>query len=146
MDRIKKQRALNPPKGTGPKKGIFKQSPEAKLKMSEAMRRRWAETRDLMLAARAHLKLRKPKEELRYRRNFTPLQRREWKDAQCAWCRSSEKLILDHIIPVMCGGDNLRNNAQTLCQPCNIWKMVYVDRPLYLAGLGQNAGLAINPE
>jgi hypothetical protein len=24
---------------------------------------------------------------------------------------------------------NTKRNAQTLCQTCNLWKMVYVDRP-----------------
>ena len=132
---IKDERAKNPPKGTGPKKGIFKQTPEARAKMSEALRRRWRENRDTMLSYTKQEK--KPREQLRYRRNFTPLQRREWKSTNCAWCKSTEKLALDHIIPVSCGGENERRNAQTLCTMCNLWKMVYVDRPIFLAGLGQ---------
>lgn len=135
-ERIKETKRSRPaPKGTGPKKGIFRQTPEAKAKMSEALRLRWALNRDKMLAQYAHLKREKPREELRYRRNFTDAQRRDWKEPHCAWCKTSDDLVLDHIIPVSCGGENVRQNAQTLCRYCNIWKMAYVDRPLFLAGL-----------
>lgn len=132
---IKEGRAKNPPKGTGPKKGVFKQTLEARAKMSEALRRRWRENRDTMLSYTKQEP--KPREQLRYRRNFTPHQRREWKGPFCEWCKVTEKLVLDHIIPVSCGGENERRNAQTLCTPCNLWKKDYVDRPLFLAGLGQ---------
>lgn len=115
----------------------YKQSPEAREKMSEALRLRWKENRDGMLQSLAHLRNEKAREHQRYRRNFTPMQRREWKLPFCEWCKSTEKLVLDHIIPVSCGGTNERRNAQTLCQPCNIWKMAHVDRPLFLAGLGK---------
>lgn len=115
----------------------YKQSPEARAKMSEALRLRWKENRDKMLAGREHLRNTNPRELQRYRRNFTPLQRREWKLSFCEWCKATEKLVLDHIIPVSCGGTYERRNAQTLCQPCNLWKMSHVDRPLFLAGLGK---------
>lgn len=141
LNRIRNTRRSRPTrKRTGPPKG-YKHTPEARQKITEALKRRWAENRDKMLARYAHIKRQRPREELRYRRNFTPLQRKEWKSKKCAWCGSTENLILDHIIPVMCGGDNERSNAQTLCQPCNVWKMAYVDRPLFLAGLGQKVGL-----
>lgn len=77
--------------------------------------------------------------EPRYRRNFTALQRKEWTGKSCIWCSSEESLVLDHVVPVMCGGKNEKQNAQTLCQPCNLWKMVYVDRPMMLA-LGSEGG------
>ena len=112
-------------------------SPEHRAMMAEHTRRRWVENRDAMLAAVEHLKSNAPRDLQRYRRNFTPMQRREWKAANCLWCKSNGRLILDHIIPVMCGGTNVRRNAQTLCQPCNMWKMVHVDRQLFLAGLGE---------
>lgn len=132
---IKERRAKNPPKGTGPQKGIFKHSPEARARISEALRLRWRNNRDTMLSYTKQEP--KPREQLRYRRNFTPSQRREWKGSQCVWCGSTDRLALDHIIPVSCGGENERTNAQTLCTQCNLWKMVYVDKPLYLAGLGK---------
>ena len=115
----------------------YKHTAEAREKMSAALRERWANNRDKMLESLAHLRNDKARELQRYRRNFTPMQRREWKETRCVWCGTSQKLTLDHIIPVMCGGLNERRNAQTLCQPCNIWKMHNVDRLLFLSGLGQ---------
>ena len=38
---------------------------------------------------------------------------------QCLKCGSAERLSLDHIIPLACGGDNSSNNLQTLCTSCN---------------------------
>jgi 5-methylcytosine-specific restriction endonuclease McrA len=140
IQRIRETKRARPTKKrTGPPKG-YKHTPEALAKITEANRRRWRENRDMMLAARAHLRKERARELLRYRRNFTPLQRREWKAEACQWCGGTHKLVLDHIIPVMCGGRNERRNAQTLCQPCNVWKMWQVDRPLFLAGLGHQQG------
>lgn len=75
----------------------------------------------------------KPKGTSRRTTNFTPTQRIAWLGKKCAWCDSVDNLCLDHIIPVAAGGTSTRNNAQTLCQPCNIWKGNHVDRPLALA-------------
>lgn len=122
-------------KRTGPPKG-FKHTPEARAKMTAALKKRWLVNRDKMLAFMEREP--RPREELRYRRNFTDVQRELWKGTHCKWCNATEQLILDHIIPVMCGGKNARENAQTLCQPCNMWKMAHVDRPLMLAGLSCN--------
>lgn len=135
--KIREGRRANPPKKTGPPKG-YKHSPEARAKISEALRQRWRDNRDSMLAHNPP-KL-TPREDQRYRRNFTPLQRREWKDNKCAWCNETDDLTLDHIIPVMAGGTNRRSNAQTLCRLCNLWKMKHVDRPFYLATLGSKGG------
>ncbi|WP_371094600.1 HNH endonuclease [Sinorhizobium sp. CB9] len=100
---------------------------------SAQMRKRWADNRDTMIAAlprgeEHHWK--KEPQERRHRLQFTALQRLEWKDNECAWCKSTENLVLDHILPIAAGGMNLRVNAQTLCQPCNLWKMWNVDRHL----------------
>lgn len=130
---VETKRARPTKKRTGPPKG-YKHTPEARAKITAALKVRWALNRDKMLATIPRIT--KPRELLRYRRNFTPLQRKTWKSTSCAWCSTTEKLVLDHIIPVMCGGANERRNAQTLCQPCNIWKMAHVDRSLFLAGLG----------
>lgn len=65
--------------------------------------------------------------------NFTAAQRAQWLDTKCRWCWSTENLCLDHIRAVAAGGLSVRSNAQTLCQPCNNWKMKYFDRPLALA-------------
>lgn len=135
--RIREGKRSRPNKGRSRMLEGNKQSPEARAKMSEAQRKRWAENRDKILASRAEKRIETPREFLRYRRNFTEVQKQEWKQSFCCWCGAKENLVLDHIIPVMCGGTNVRQNAQTLCQPCNIWKMSHVDRPLFLAGLGE---------
>ena len=127
----------SPQRKGGPPKG-YKHTPEARAQMSAALRKRWAENRDKQLAAMRRDP--KPREEQRYRRQFTPVQREEWADTKCRWCDATEDLVLDHIIPVMAGGINERRNAQTLCRSCNIWKMAHVDRPLFLAGLGSQGG------
>lgn len=150
-ERIKTGRAANPPKGTGPRKGVFKQSPAARQLMSSALKKRWAEHRDKMMAVlprgEDHVLAKLP-EERRYRIHWTPLQRREWMGDQCAWCGGDDRLILDHIIPVFDGGANEHCNAQTLCRPCNLWKQHYVDRPRYLARIRSQAtkGANVNPE
>jgi hypothetical protein len=62
--------------------------------------------------------------------NFTAKQRVEWLDKSCARCGTTQNLTLDHILAVCNGGLSVRENAQTLCGPCNNWKAKYVDRPL----------------
>jgi 5-methylcytosine-specific restriction endonuclease McrA len=141
--KIRTGRRANPPKKkTGPPKG-WRQSPEAREKMAAALRTRWAENRDAMIACLPRgldHHFRKEPEQRRYRKNFTPLQRSEWTGTKCLWCPATESLTLDHIIPVFDGGENERTNAQTLCHPCNLWKLHYVDKPRYLAGLGSKGG------
>lgn len=78
--------------------------------------------------------------EPRYRRNFTEVQRREWLADKCFYCEATEELVLDHIIPVMSGGKRTRANAQTLCGPCNRWKVKFVDKPYHLATLDSEQG------
>jgi 5-methylcytosine-specific restriction endonuclease McrA len=123
-------------KRTGPPKG-YKHTLEARAKMSEAVRMRWRDRRDFMIASLT--KPPKPRSEMRYRKDFTPWQRQDWKSSACLWCAATDDLVLDHIIPVVAGGLNIKGNAQTLCQPCNLWKMVYVDHPYYLAKLASEA-------
>lgn len=38
---------------------------------------------------------------------------------QCVTCKSSERLCVDHIVPVSLGGGNGFTNLQTLCLSCN---------------------------
>lgn len=61
---------------------------------------------------------------------FTQAQRREWLGSHCVWCGATENLVLDHVIPVCAGGHSVRENAQTLCGPCNNWKAMTMDRPM----------------
>lgn len=124
-------------RGRGRKTGS-KDGPEARARKSERMKKRWAENREKMLSLFQTPP--KAREEQRYRQNFTPWQRLNWKGTECAWCSSVENLVLDHIVPVTCGGVNIKENAQTLCQPCNLWKSHYVDRPHYLARLAIQGG------
>lgn len=131
-----RQRKGGPPKG-------WTHTPEQKAKMAEALKERWRLNRDKMLASlprgEDHF-LRKTSYEPRYRSNFSASQRKEWMGERCLWCDAIDDLVLDHIIPVMAGGTNVKENSQTLCQPCNLWKAWNVDRPLKMAGLGSQGG------
>ena len=121
------------------KPGGYKHTPEAKAKMSAALRERWRTNRDEMIR-----KLTKPKDPNgpRHRREFTPVQKKLWTGAFCAWCGTDHGLELDHIIPIVAGGINIRENCQTLCRKCNLWKMVFVDRPYQLSMLATKAASA----
>lgn len=141
--RIRAGRRMNPPKKkTGPPKG-WRQSPEARDKMRAALIRRWAENRDVMLSRLPrgldHHYHKEPTQR-RYRKEWSPVQRREWTAFECAWCKSTERLTLDHIIPIMDGGTPEKANAQTLCHPCNLWKSTFVDKVRYIARLGCKGG------
>lgn len=132
---VRDSNLARPKKRTGPPKG-YKHTPEARAMISAALRNRWLLHRDKMIAA-----ITKPKspETRRSRREFTPWQKTNWKSAVCAWCDCTDGLELDHIIPIVAGGMNIRGNAQTLCRKCNLWKMVYIDRPYHLATLASKA-------
>lgn len=81
------------------------------------------------LSPRPPEELAKPRTQRKYRpNNFTAKQRADWLSDTCARCGSTTNLCLDHIIAVCRGGKNTRDNAQTLCQPCNNWKCLNVDR------------------
>ena len=120
---------LSRPKRTGPPSG-WTPSPSHRAAVSAALKNRWLLHRDKMIAA-----ITKPKSPFgpRHRREFTPYQKKEWKDSKCAWCDSTDGLELDHIIPIVTGGINIRQNSQTLCRKCNLWKMAYIDRPQFIA-------------
>lgn len=146
--KIRSGRNANPPKGTGPKKGRFKHTEEAKRKISAASRRLWAEKRDEMLRSLPRgedCRFHKPPNEKRHRDNFSPRQRREWKESECAYCGDTEELVLDHIIPIFDGGTNQKENCQTLCHACNLWKVYKVDLPRRLAAQAAK-GATNNPE
>ena len=128
---VRESNFARPRKRTGPPKG-YKHTLEARTKISAALRERWRLHRDEMIAK---LTKPKPRDLLRYRREFTPWQKVSWKGTACAWCNSTEGLELDHIIPIVAGGINIKGNSQTLCRKCNLWKMAYIDRPYYLATL-----------
>lgn len=72
--------------------------------------------------------------------NFTAAQRVAWLGSSCARCGTAKNLSLDHIIPVAAGGLSTRENAQTLCQPCNIWKSNHEDRQLAVAFRQSHSG------
>jgi hypothetical protein len=141
--KIKKNRAKNLPKRTGPLPGTFKHTDEARKKISEASKRLWKEHRQKMLDSLPrgwNNAMSKPAGERRHRKHFTPLQRREWTSDKCAYCGSGEHLELDHIIPIFDEGGSDRENAQTLCRGCNLWKTKFVDLPRYHANLGRQGG------
>ncbi len=37
----------------------------------------------------------------------------------CAWCKTTENLTIDHIVPLSKGGSNRTSNLQLLCSTCN---------------------------
>ncbi len=46
---------------------------------------------------------------------------------RCLACGATGGLVIDHILPVLQGGDNDPMNLQTLCRSCNSKKRGYVD-------------------
>ena len=61
---------------------------------------------------------------------FSWRHRRDWLGTQCAHCGSTDRLQMDHIIPIIAGGKAVRENAQTLCFSCNTKKRMQSDIPL----------------
>lgn len=63
--------------------------------------------------------------------------RKEWQEVltkygnKCLCCGSTEKITLDHIIPLSKGGTNTIENLQPLCSRCNRkkWKDIIDFRP-----------------
>ena len=60
----------------------------------------------------------------------------QW-DHKCAYCGSTEKLSLDHIIPQCKGGSNHVNNVLCACTKCNAdkghedWIIWYIQQPFF---------------
>lgn len=52
-----------------------------------------------------------------YKRNFDTLFERH--NGKCIICQSTERLTLDHIVPISQGGSNELENLQLLCVACN---------------------------
>ena len=115
----------------------YKHTDHARERIAEASRKLWAENRDKMLAALPRGWIHpnyKPISDRKYQElKFSEMQCREWKDTMCAYCGHQENLELDHIIPLFDGGTNIKENAQTLCRGCNLWKIRNVDIPRYHA-------------
>ena len=38
---------------------------------------------------------------------------------RCAWCKSTRRLTVDHIVPLSAGGPSVLSNLQCLCRKCN---------------------------
>lgn len=115
----------------------YRHTDHARERIAAASRKLWGESREKMLAALprgwVHPNY-KPISERKYQElKFSMVQVREWIGESCEYCGHRESLELDHIIPLFDGGTNIRENAQTLCRGCNIWKIRNVDIPRYYA-------------
>jgi 5-methylcytosine-specific restriction endonuclease McrA len=112
------------------------QTPEARASIAAAMKAAWEQRRaDPTLAPNIPMHPERAEGVLGQipRSRWNPSQQRNWKADKCAICGGTEQLELDHIIPRFMGGTNTRENSQTLCQPCNQWKLQYIDKPQYRA-------------
>jgi len=63
---------------------------------------------------------------------WKPWQRTGWKEKKCERCDETRHLQLDHKTPTCLGGENERQNAQTLCRRCNVLKFHREDLPAFL--------------
>lgn len=124
----RKGKALGNQNGKG-----YRHTNEARKKIADASRKMWARQRDKMLASlpRGENNIMWKGNARKYVREFTRRQKKEWMDASCRWCNNTTNLQLDHVLPVWFGNIRIRENAQTLCGPCNIWKHHFVERPMY---------------
>ena len=62
---------------------------------------------------------------------WTPWQRTEWTEKKCERCDETASLQLDHRTPTCLGGENVMENAQTLCRRCNVLKFHREDLPAF---------------
>ena len=126
----------------------YKHTDAARARIAEASKRMWLEHRDKMIDSLPRGTFHpayKPYGERKYQElKFSETQRREWIDTMCAYCGSKEYLELDHIVPLFDGGTNIKENSQTLCRGCNIWKIRNVDLPRFTAAKAIQ-GDQINP-
>ena len=112
----------------------YRHTKEARQKITEASRKLWAEKRDKMLESLPRGPANHAwRDTVRYIREFTPRQKREWRKDKCEWCGSTDTLQLDHILPVWFCDLRIQENSQTLCQKCNLWKRDFIETPMYFA-------------
>ena len=126
-------------KALGNKNGVgYHHTDEARKRIGEASKELWKNHRTKMIESLPrgeNHRFHKPPELRRHRKGFTPRQRREWAGKECRYCKNTEDLVLDHVIPIFDGGTNMKENCQTLCRVCNLWKVENVDLPRYYAAL-----------
>ena len=56
---------------------------------------------------------------------YETLKRDNFRCVLCGQNANEEKLVIDHIIPVVKGGTNHTDNLRVLCRTCNHGKMIY---------------------
>ena len=137
ISKARKGKALGNQNASG-----YRHTIEARKQIGNASKKLWEDHRDKMLRCKPRGEdhyFHKPPELRRHRKHFSPLQKKEWLEESCAYCGSSEHLQLDHIIPIFDGGTNYRENAQTLCHSCNLWKVWFVDLPRYRSRLASKS-------
>jgi 5-methylcytosine-specific restriction protein A len=61
-----------------------------------------------------------------YRGNWPDLRAQTLREEPaCRICRSTDRLEVDHIVPVSAGGQNVRSNTQTLCHRHHVEKTAF---------------------
>lgn len=88
-----------------------------------ARKRKWAKQNpEKVIAARKRGHYRRDMLERFTEKEFTA---EEWKQCldsyggRCLWCGTTERITIDHVVPLSKGGSNRLENLQPLCVSCN---------------------------
>ena len=139
-EKIKAGQRAHPPKGTGPKKGVFKprrqrREPKCPPLLGSAGRLNREKMLSYIPKGAVDHPYHKMERERRYRVCFTRFHKRDWQADKCAYCEALDGLVLDHIIPAMAGGKNVKSNAQDALQDratagkCDMLTCLIISRP-----------------
>jgi 5-methylcytosine-specific restriction endonuclease McrA len=83
-------------------------------------------------AARLQNRICSSRRRARLRQVPATLTQQEWLEIleqyghRCLKCGTTERLTIDHVIPISKGGSHTKDNVQPLCQHCNYTKYYYI--------------------